>query len=168
MLLLVIRHAIAADQAEFARTGKTDDQRPLTNEGREKMRTAARGLREIIPTIDLLASSPYVRAFQTAEIVAQAYGSVEIQRTEALVPTSRPAALIEFLRGEGNPETAAVVGHEPHLSSVVSWLLTGRASPVLELKKGAACLVSFDAEPRGGGGILRWSLAPAHLRRLGS
>jgi phosphohistidine phosphatase len=68
----VIRHAPAADRAEFAKTGKDDSERPLTDDGKTKMRRAARGLRSLVPKLDLLASSPYVRAHETAEIVADA------------------------------------------------------------------------------------------------
>ncbi|HEX4469200.1 MAG TPA: phosphoglycerate mutase family protein, partial [Gemmatimonadaceae bacterium] len=74
MDLLVIRHAIAEDKERFAASGRNDDLRPLTEEGRSKMRRAAQGLRTVVGRIAHLASSPLVRARETAEIVAPALG----------------------------------------------------------------------------------------------
>jgi phosphohistidine phosphatase len=70
MKLLIIRHAVAEERDAWANTGKSDDERPLTTEGRGKMARNARGLREGVPSVDLVATSPLVRARQTAEIVA--------------------------------------------------------------------------------------------------
>src|SRR6478672_122417 len=58
MKLLLIRHAIAEEREDFARTGKDDRLRPLTDEGRKKMKQGARGLRRCVPAFDLLAPSP--------------------------------------------------------------------------------------------------------------
>src|SRR6516162_3359703 len=62
MQLVIIRHAIAEDPREFASTGRPDSQRPLTEEGVTKMKRGVKGLRELIPEINLIATSPYVRA----------------------------------------------------------------------------------------------------------
>lgn len=74
MKLLVVRHGAAMDQEEFARTGQSDDLRPLTSDGEKEMRRVAAGLRAEIGALDVLASSPLVRARQTADIVAAAFG----------------------------------------------------------------------------------------------
>ncbi len=78
MRLLVIRHGPAGDRDEFAKTGKDDSERPLTTDGKAKMRRAARGLRALVPHIDVLASSSHVRAHQTARIVAGAYPGLDV------------------------------------------------------------------------------------------
>src|SRR5882724_2462532 len=65
--LLVVRHAIAEDPAVFAATGRSDAERPLTEKGRRRMRRVARGLKKLVPAIDGLATSPLVRAVETAE-----------------------------------------------------------------------------------------------------
>jgi len=67
MQLLLIRHAIAEDRFEFARTGQSDYYRPLTERGRARMARGATGLRTLVPDIDVLATSPLTRAVQTAE-----------------------------------------------------------------------------------------------------
>ncbi|HKG91110.1 MAG TPA: histidine phosphatase family protein [Gemmatimonadaceae bacterium] len=175
MQLLVVRHAIAEDREEFARGGRDDSLRPLTREGRRKMRRAARGLRRVVPSIDVLATSPYARAEQTAWIVADAYGGrPEPLRVGELVPDAKPAAFVRWLRSLGpsvraGDRTVAVVGHEPHLGELVTWLLAARGPSLIELKKGGACLLRLDdAAPGAGSATLRWALAPSHLRRLGA
>ena len=126
MCLLVVRHAIAMDREEFARSGKDDGERPLTKEGRDKMQKGAKGLREIVPTIDVLASSPLVRAMETAAIVAAAYDSLPVVTIDELKPEAKLAAFLRWLKSQHAEETVAIVGHEPHLSTLVSWLLAGR------------------------------------------
>ena len=69
MKLLLIRHAIAEEREDFEKTGKDDRLRPLTDEGRKKMKQAARGLKEVVPHVDLLATSPLTRAAQTGAIL---------------------------------------------------------------------------------------------------
>lgn len=168
MKLLVIRHAIAEDRDAFAVTGRPDAQRPLTAEGRKKMKSAARGLKAVVPRLDVLATSPLVRAAQTAEIVAQAYGGMETTTLEELSPERRPDELLGWLRGHPLGETVAVVGHEPHLGFLAGWLLTGRNDSFVTFRKGGAVLLEFDDPPTGGNAVLTWALPPRLLRALGS
>lgn len=167
MKLIVIRHAIAEDREEFARTGRPDALRPLTDRGRRRMRRGARGLHRLVPRLDVLATSPLTRAAQTAEIVAAAYGGMESTPIPELAPESVPDSLLPWLRVQGVGDTVAVVGHEPHLGFLLGWLLTGRHQSFVELKKGAACLLEFDDPPAAGNAVLRWALAPGQLRRVG-
>jgi phosphohistidine phosphatase len=169
MHLLIIRHAVAEDKEAWAQTGEPDERRPITDDGRKKMRRGARGLRELVPRIDLLGASPLTRAAQTAAIVADAYDGIEPVTVGALVPHRAPADFLSWLRDAApGHDVIAAVGHEPHLSGLVSFLLAERPSPsFVELKKGAACLVRFDDQPRAGAGCLEWLLAPKQLRQLG-
>lgn len=170
MHLLVIRHAIAEDKEVFARSGRTDDLRPLTDEGRAKMRRAAAGLRSIAPKLALVATSPLVRARQTAEIVVAALGPVRTETVEALRPDQAFAEFLAWLRTrveEENENAVAIVGHEPHLGGLVTWLMTGVEESRLELKKGGACLLAFDGAPREARAALLWLVTPSLLRELG-
>jgi phosphohistidine phosphatase len=171
MNLLVIRHAIAEDKEAFAKTGRNDDLRPLTDAGRSKMRRGAQGLRAVVGRAALLASSPLVRARETAEIVAPTLGIARVEIVEALRPDRSYDEMVKWLRTRDVPNDddriVAVVGHEPHLSGLVTWLMTGSDESRLELKKGGACLLRFDGEPSKGGGTMRWLLTPAQLRDLG-
>ena len=165
MRLLAVRHAIAEEPEVFARTGRDDRLRPLTDEGRKRMRRGARGLRALVPQIDLLATSPLIRAAQTGAILDAVYGDLPTVESEELAPEATPQDFLAWLR-ERREETVAVVGHEPSLSLIVSWLLTGGERRILALRKGGACLLQFDGEPAAGAATLLWALTPAQLRAL--
>lgn len=168
MDVIFVRHAIAEDRDVFARTGAADELRPLTPPGREKMQRAAAGLRSLVPQIDLLATSPLVRAVETAQIVAQAYDGLEPVEVPELAPEADPQDLLRWLENlEGEYTTVVLVGHEPSLSEHVSFLTARSDEAFVEFKKGGACLLSFYDEVDSGGATLRWMLTPAILRGLG-
>jgi phosphohistidine phosphatase SixA len=109
MQLLLIRHAIAEEREDFARTGKDDRLRPLTDEGRKKMRQAAKGLRGVVPEIDLLATSPLTRAAQTAAVLDTVYGGLKEVEIEELSPQATPKEFLRWLRKQKADTLAAVV-----------------------------------------------------------
>jgi len=166
MHLLIIRHAIAEDRDSFASSGKSDDLRPLTDEGRAKMKLGAAGLRSLVPDISLLAASPLARAQETAEIVGQEYGLEIGATTDTLRPRAAFPDFATWVAEQGHQDVIAVVGHEPHLSALATWLMCGDKQSRLELKKGGACLLSFAGAPKKGGGTLEWALHPSHLRAI--
>jgi phosphohistidine phosphatase len=166
MRLLVIRHAIAADREEFARTHADDAARPLTAEGRAKMNRAADGLKQLVPELALLASSPLKRAFDTATIVARAYGDLKVEQAPELAPGTPLERALAWLAGLPARGTSAIVGHEPDLSRLVGALLCGDDRSLLKFRKGAACLVEFSRRVERGAGVLDWFLSSKHLRSL--
>ena len=166
MRLLVVRHAIAEEREAFARSHKDDASRPLTDEGRRKMERAALGLKELVPELDLLAASPYKRAFDTAEIIAAAYGGLTVERVPELAPGAGVDRVVGWLAGRHARGSVAVVGHEPDLSRLVCTLLAATNGPFLELRKGAACLLEFPGPVGKGGATLDWFLGPKHLRQI--
>jgi phosphohistidine phosphatase len=167
MQLLVIRHGIAEDAEKFAATGQGDSLRPLTKEGKRKMKDVAAGLREIVDKVDAIGASPLLRAQQTAEIVAKAYGGLPVQTVKALTPDSDPSAILEWVRQQPSADVIAMVGHEPHLGILVTWLLTERHDSRVAMSKGGAGLLEFSTRMAGGTGILQWLLTATQLRRVG-
>jgi phosphohistidine phosphatase len=166
MKLLVIRHAVAEDRGEFARSGHDDAQRPLTKQGQKRMRRGAKGLLRLVPTIDMLASSPLTRAVQTAEIVADVFDGLTLIQIGQLAPGKTPAVLLQWI-GKQTPEaTIALVGHEPHLGVFVSWMLTGLQESFITFKKGGACMLELDGEIKAGRAKLLWLLKASQLRDL--
>lgn len=166
MHLLVIRHGIAEDRDVFGRVGDTDDKRPLTDEGRKKMARGASGLHALVPALDLIATSPLVRAQQTAAIVAGAYGIAVGETTSTLEPDAPLAAFVKWAATQDARDVLAIVGHEPHLSTLVTWLLTGVDDSRIVLKKGGACLLEFADRPQRAHGVLHWLHTPAGLRLM--
>jgi phosphohistidine phosphatase len=164
--LLVIRHAIAEDRDTFASSGRDDSERPLTAAGRDKMRGAVAGLRRAVPRLDLLAASPYVRAVQTAEVIAAEYDIDEIKKVDALVPDAPLQRFLVWLERKASADVVAIVGHEPHLGELVTWLMSGLPESRVEMKKGGACLLEFAGQPGAGVGVMKWLMTPGQLRDL--
>jgi phosphohistidine phosphatase len=164
MDLLIVRHGIAEDREEFASTEQPDDLRPLTREGKREFTKVARALHGIVPELDLIATSPLVRARQTAELLGERYG-VPVVETDALQPEAAYTKFAALVKRSTSAEVVAIVGHEPHLSGLVAWLI-GDTDARIAMKKGCACLVRFDRAAQRGAGTLLWLLPPGVLRRL--
>jgi phosphohistidine phosphatase len=163
--LLIIRHGPAGDREDWEAKGRDDRLRPLTAKGKNEIQKTAKVLVKLVPQLDLLATSPFTRAVETAEIVASRY-RCEAQPLDALTPDSPPDLLTPWLRQQPAGGTIATVGHEPHLSTLVAYLLTGGRTSFLDLKKGGACLLEVGVPPGPGSGTLRWLLTDALFRRL--
>ncbi len=166
MKLLIIRHGPAGDSATWEAEGQDDRSRPLTPQGKKQMRRAAAGLATLAPEVSVLATSPLARAVQTAEIVAAEYGC-EIVPVEALAPGHDPEEAVGWLKEQQPDLTVGLVGHEPHLSTLVGYLLTGKRASFINLKKGGTCLLEMTPPLQPGRGAMAWLLTPSALRRLG-
>lgn len=166
MKVILIRHAVAEEREDFAATGEPDEKRPLTDDGRKKMKRTARGLADLVGQLDLLATSPLTRAAQTAEIIEREFKHVGTTVIGALEPEQSFELFMEWLQRLDDVEVVAAVGHEPHLSGLAAYLLTGREHPLFSFKKGGACLVEFEHALEPGAARLRWLLTPAQLREI--
>ena len=118
-------------------------------------------------TGDLLITSPYVRAVQTAEIFADAldYTRQKIRRNELLLPGSEPTLLFRDLAREKQASSIFVFGHAPHLDDVIATAL-GSKKHFASLKKAGVALVELKriSPPIG---ALAWLATPKILRRAG-
>jgi phosphohistidine phosphatase len=166
MELLVVRHALALDKDEAKRQGMLDRDRPLTTDGKTKMKRIARGLWSRVPEISVLLTSPWRRAVETGDLLQKAYASFRRIETDALLPDAEPEALASQVSEHAAAAAMALVGHEPHLSRWVSWCLTGSLEPLIELRKGGACLLRFEDIVGPGRARLIWLMTPAVLRQL--
>jgi len=153
--IYVVRHAIAEERD--AERWPDDALRPLTAAGEARFRRAARGLRAMVPAVDVVLSSPYVRAWRTAEILCEDAGWPPPRRAELLEAWRSPSDGLDLLKENAGHASIALVGHEPYLSRFVSLLLTGDDSTVrTDLKKGGVVHVED--------GVLRWYAPPRFLR----
>ena len=167
-LLVLVRHAQAGDPERFRReTGRPDRERPLTGEGRQRNEAAAGGLRRLLGQIDHLFSSPYARAWQTAQGISEVIGRPP-EAPGSLEPPWRPKPLSEWLESSvARGETALLVGHEPDLSTLIGYWLCGRgAGAPVPMEKGAACALRVSGNFGPGELELVWKLPQYGLRRL--
>jgi phosphohistidine phosphatase len=103
-----------------------DSARRLTPEGREAFK-ARLGLLAGDLRIARVLTSPYVRARQTADLLAAATGAA-VEAEEAIASgraSAQELIRIARLRGDGT----AVVGHNPEIAEVVSFA-GGKETPV--------------------------------------
>ena len=167
MNLYIVRHAIAVE--EGAAGYESDSERTLTDKGRKKMRQVAKGLRSLGVEFDLILSSPYVRARETAEILAEVFKMKKnITFTESLIPLATPELLIGEINQTYSVESIAVVGHEPHLSTLIGILVAEDAKIDLTLKKGGVCYITADdLHHNDHRATLEWLLTPGILTEIG-
>jgi phosphohistidine phosphatase len=161
--VIVVRHAIAFER--HRKRWPDDALRPLTADGRRRFRRAARGLRRWQPRPDVVLSSPFVRAWQTAQLLAEVCGWPEARACEELEPDTQPARLLSRLR-KTRGKRIAVVGHEPHLSRFMSACLAKRGPVAFELRKGGVAHLLFEKQVAAGRGALVAFLPPRALRLM--
>jgi phosphohistidine phosphatase len=161
--LYLVRHAAAAQRDPDR--WPDDSERPLTPEGEQEFRLAVRGLARVVPRVDAILSSPFQRAWRTAEILSELDFWPAPVPTPVLEPTLPPEKATLAL--EDRAGSVAVVGHRPGLHEFAAYLLTGRADGLeIELEKGGVARIGFDAAPSPGTGKLRWVLTPDVLHAI--
>jgi len=159
-IIVFLRHG----QAEDAREGLSDDERPLTAEGHAEMMKLAAGVERAFPRAQTILSSPLVRAVQTALWVSKAYRSrIKVNETPALRASSHPDELAAVLHGMSE-RRIIVVGHEPNLTSnMLAMIGLSSAAHRLALQRGGCYAVRVRSD---GDGALEWLLSPRILRKL--
>jgi len=165
MELYIVRHGIAIDRE--GPKCPPDPERFLTEEGIEKTKQVARGVAGLGVSPDLLLSSPYVRAMQTAEIFASALecSKQKIRKTELLLPGAEPLQLFRELSRDKDLSVVLVFGHAPHLDDLLATAI-GSKHHITSLKKAGVALIELRriAPPNG---ELVWLATPKLLRKLG-
>ena len=156
MHIYFLRHGIAE---EYAAGG--DTARRLTKEGVGRMQAEARAMGQLGITIDLLLTSPLLRARQTADIVAEVLGCPALIEP-TLASGMQPAALHTVLERHA-AQRVMIVGHEPDLSIAISSMIGGGQ---ISMKKGALALVELPLDETLDG-MLLWLATPKLLRTLG-
>jgi phosphohistidine phosphatase len=156
MFLYVLRHGIAED----AKPGEPDANRALTSEGRKKLSAVLDRAKKAEVSPSVILTSPYLRAKQTARMAAQAFAREDsVVETSALVPSGSPELVWDELSEYRSEEQLMVVGHEPLLGELASYLLD---APSLRIDMRKAALVAISLEKMRGGprGVLQWMITP--------
>jgi phosphohistidine phosphatase len=165
MNLYIVRHAIALQRGTSSY--EDDSQRPLTDNGRKKMEKIVKGLHQLEVELDLILTSPYVRAHDTAKILASEFKLKDkLEFSENLIPPGNFEQLIGEIIAKHNVNNLALVGHEPMLSGFISYLTTGNTNMAMTLKKGGVCYLSADDLGQERRATLQWLLTPAIMVNL--
>ena len=124
MYLYVMRHGIAVDHAD-TETRSDDRARALTAKGIKRMQKVAKGIITLKLSFDRILCSPLERARQTAKIIAQALQLEDrLEEIEQLCPDQSVKELISGLGAYSGAKKILLVGHEPLLSTMISFLLS--------------------------------------------
>lgn len=157
MKLILMRHAHALD-------GPDDDARPLSARGERQARQTVRGLTRLGIRLDHLLHSPKLRAVQTAQATTPLLREgADTAVHDGLATFPQRSILTHLSDREG---TVAIVGHEPHLTELLTWLVAGEPSSerCVRLRKGGVAVI--EGEPTPGGMHLLLLLSPTVLKRL--
>jgi len=165
MTLYFLRHAIALDRTAWR---KADSERPLTKDGIRKMKKIAKGLRKMGVKFDWILTSPFRRAYDTAQIVTKEYKAQKhLRLSKSLATDGDPKLLVKHLALNFRTwESILLVGHEPYLSKLISVLIGGNDKTSIDLKKGGVCKLSADTLHYDSCATLEWLLSPKLLKEL--
>ena len=120
--LTVVRHGKATDAGD----ADDDHARELVKKGAKDLRRLTRVLQRLDSPVDLLVTSPALRAVQSAEVLADCIGYDDRLLVEDEIYGATPATLLHVV--SNLPESAEhvlVVGHNPGLEGLISGLCAG-------------------------------------------
>jgi phosphohistidine phosphatase len=163
MDLYIVRHGIAIDRDDPQ--CPPDPERYLTEEGADKTKQVAKGITALGITADLLLSSPYVRAMQTAEIFASAlgYSKQKIRRVDLLLPGAEPSLLFRELAKDKQSSSVFLFGHAPQLDEIIAAAFAAKHNITSLKKAGVAAIKLKRISPPSA--ELLWLATPRLLRR---
>src|SRR5437879_5504852 len=163
MQLYIVRHGIAIDREDPKCPSEAE--RNLTEEGVEKTKQVAKGLAALHLHVDLMISSPYTRAMETATIFASAleYPKQKIRTTDTLLPGAEPTAFLRELAKEKNVSSVFCFGHAPHVDGLLA-AAVGAPHHITSLKKAGIAFVELKrlSPPNG---QLVWLITPKLIRK---
>ncbi|MEO1087311.1 MAG: phosphohistidine phosphatase SixA [Acidobacteriota bacterium] len=152
MILYLLRHGIAEDVSPLG-----DSERELTEEGRRKLDLTLAAAQRAGVRPDLILSSPFIRAEQTAEMAATRLGSRDEPESEGfLMPFSDVLVTWEEIRGLREFSSVLLVGHNPHLTALLCAVLN--CPGTLAMKKGTLARLDVDLGSAAPSGSLDWLL----------
>ena len=165
MKIYLMRHGIASEPDG---PGFEDDrQRPLTARGRDIINKIARALKKLDVKPELILSSPYVRAEQTAAILAKEFDRQQhLIFSDLLVPTGEADAIISAIVKNYMADELLIVSHVPCLNLLVSFLAAADLDLAINIKKGGVCCLLADDLRLDRRASLEWLLTPKFLLKV--
>lgn len=123
-----VRRIVLLRHGEAERRAERDEARVLTPQGREEAASVARLLSSLALRAPRLYSSPYVRARETASIIASILGAQTPATLARFTPDEDPRRAAVALEAVWEPGTAVIVTHMPLIGALIGWLVEGDAS----------------------------------------
>lgn len=154
MRLYIVRHGEAEGQLT------TDEARALTERGREHVAQLWQVLADRGVTPSKIINSPYVRAKQTADIIAAHFPQALREEWHSITPEGKPARILEELARLDVSEDWALVSHMPFVDLLCGLLTDGQRHP---FPVGSVACIDVDVFAAGGGRLL-WLRSPADIR----
>lgn len=162
---ILVRHGIAVEPDEWE---GTEENRPLTEKGKKRVKQAAVGLAALDCKPTHLFTSPFVRAYDTARLLRTIVcPALKVEVREELAVGAKSEQLVALLNTLPCDSVVVCVGHEPQLGEAVSLLLCGKAFSNFPLKKAGAARIASEGMLNPGRGHLCWWLQPVQLRVFG-
>lgn len=157
MKLYFLRHGPAEDRNHWP---GEDFDRPLTDKGRDRIAREAETIAAMGLRLEAVISSPLIRAWQTAEIVARKLDLLDkLTKNERLGPGFGASQLPPLLKGYSPSDAVMLVGHEPGFSATISDLIGGGR---VVCKKGSLACVDLEDVASLRGDLL-WLVQPKLL-----
>lgn len=153
VLVLCVRHGEAVPPHHVK-----DPVRWLTARGRASLRAVGAGLVERVPALDLVASSPLVRAVQTAEHLAASFGAQCPVIADEAMATGSVRDVVRLLEAHATLRALALVGHEPSIRAIAAFLSEREAAPFEP-----ATVVAAEWDPTARRGRYLWRVDPSEL-----
>jgi len=163
MQLYIVRHGIAIDREDPKSPAEAE--RYLTEEGIAKTKQVAKGIAAVGVHVDLMVSSPYLRAMQTAAIFASAldYPEQKIRQSESLLPGAEPVAFLRELAREKNASSVFCFGHAPHMDGLLA-ATVGAPRHITSMKKAGVAFVELKRVSPPNGQLI-WLVTPKLFRK---
>ena len=165
MQIVLVRHGIA-EELEAGST-RTDSDRRLTKKGRKQIKQVAKGLRPLVGAVDVIATSPYTRAVQTAEVLRKEFAKKSkpvLQQVEVLKSGASAEDSMQWITSNNPDATVVLVGHEPDLSILMGYVTSGGGG-YARFSTAGACLIDYPYPSTVTKGKLLWMTTPAMFKK---
>ncbi len=160
--VFMLRHGEAGNRMTVV---EGDSERPLTPNGRIEMQKIAKSLKTVGLQTNRIYTSPLRRARETAEITARILKIPIVEDWNELKPDGSKQALYRKLARLEQNSRPILVGHEPHLSSLIGEIIGTKEARIV-LKKGGLAKVRITSFTPRISGELRWLLTPKITARM--
>ncbi len=166
MHIYIMRHGDSPTLEEAAVAN--DEERPLSNLGRQEAELMAFLLERLGGEPDLILSSPLIRAWQTADIMSRHFNSnPEVISSFEMAPGGSFSGVLAQILRQGRPRNVLLTGHMPGVSMLAGFLLWNQPDVGFHFRTAGTCRIDLpDEHPAPGYGDLRWLIGPRSAERI--